>query len=112
MRLFVRDLMERCIERGYSWDEIEPCIRGDLGGGWLDVDTGHPSYPRAPKAVVPASAGLGDLVAASLARIGITKDFVSKAIGRPCGCQERQAAMNEFGAKYLGLPPGTTSNQP
>lgn len=51
--------------------------------------------------------GLGDVVAGGLAAVGITEERVSRAIGRPCGCGRRAAAMNAFGAKYLGLPPGS-----
>ena len=46
--------------------------------------------------------GLGDMVAAGLATVGITKERVSKALGRDCGCAKRQAALNEFG-KRLGI---------
>lgn len=46
--------------------------------------------------------GLGDMVAAGLATVGITKELVSKALGRDCGCAKRQAALNEFG-KRLGI---------
>ena len=56
----------------------------------------------------PAAHGLGDLVKAGLSAVGITEERVSKAIGRPCACGKRAAAMNQFGAKYLGLPPGST----
>lgn len=38
--------------------------------------------------------GLGDMVAAGLAAVGITPDRVERVIGGPCGCKERQAALN------------------
>lgn len=57
-----------------------------------------------------AGRGLGDLVKAGLSAVGITEERVSKAIGRPCGCGARAAAMNQFGAKYLGMPPGRMGN--
>ena len=44
--------------------------------------------------------GLGDMVADGLASVGITKDRVSKAIGRPCGCAKRQDKLNELGRKF------------
>ena len=53
-------------------------------------------------------AGLGDMVKAGLSAVGITEDRVSKVIGRPCGCGQRAAKLNELGHKYLGLPPGET----
>jgi len=56
------------------------------------------------------SPGLGDIVKAGLSAVGITEERVSKAIGKPCGCGKRAAAMNKFGAKYLGMPPGRMGN--
>jgi hypothetical protein len=53
--------------------------------------------------------GLGDRVAAGLSSIGIPKERVEAGGGGPCGCSERQAAMNAAAAKWLGLPPGTTA---
>lgn len=50
----------------------------------------------------PAKLGLGDMVAAGLAAVGITKERVSKALGRPCGCGQRQEALNKLG-KRLGI---------
>ena len=47
--------------------------------------------------------GLGDYVAAGLSAVGITKDRVSNAIGKPCGCAKRQEALNEWGEKVLGI---------
>lgn len=56
----------------------------------ITVDETHPAYPH-------AKPGLGDRVAAGLAAVGITKERVSKAIGRDCGCAKRQAALNKLG---------------
>jgi len=44
--------------------------------------------------------GLGDMVSAGLSAIGITKERVSKMLGRPCNCPQRQAALNELGRKF------------
>ena len=41
--------------------------------------------------------GLGDVVAAVLERLGITKPRVSRLIGRPCGCAQRQELLNRVG---------------
>lgn len=52
-------------------------------------------------------AGLGDMVAAGLGAIGITKaraQAVASAFGvSDCGCPQRQQAMNEWAAKNLGI---------
>lgn len=70
-----------------------------------------PAVQKSSVGVPPA--GLGDFVAAGLAAIGITKEraqAVASAVGvHDCGCQKRQAALNAAGAKYLGLPPGSTA---
>lgn len=46
MRLKESDVRERCAQRGYSWEEIQPCLRRYLGDGYYDVDVNHPAYPR------------------------------------------------------------------
>ena len=48
-----------------------------------------------------AKKGLGDYVADGLAFVGITKPAVAAVVG-PCGCDERQEALNELGKK-MGL---------
>ena len=53
--------------------------------------------------------GLGDYVANALSAIGITTERVEAVVGGPCGCPERQAAMNAAGAAWLGMPPGSTA---
>lgn len=49
-----------------------------------------------------AAPGLGDMVAAGLAAVGITPERVSALTGKPCGCKERQAALNALGRR-LGI---------
>lgn len=48
----------------------------------------------------PQAAGLGDMVASALSAVGITKERVSKAIGKPCGCAKRQEALNKLGRQF------------
>ena len=84
----------RCRERGYTLDEVRPCIVSE-DGDTITVDETHPAYPR-------AKPGLGDMVAAGLSAIGITKERVSRAVGGNCGCSKRQEKLNELGRK-LGI---------
>lgn len=51
---------------------------------------------------VNSSPGLGDMVAAGLSAVGITKERVSALVGGDCGCQARQEALNRLGHK-LGI---------
>jgi len=48
----------------------------------------------------PPRPGLGDIVAAGLSAVGITKERVSRALGRPCKCPKRQQKLNELGRKF------------
>lgn len=90
-------LEARCRERGYTLEEVMPCVVSRDGDHWT-VDTEHPAYPR-PKP------GLGDMVAAGLSAVGITKERVSALVGGDCGCWERQEALNRIGQKFgIGRP--------
>lgn len=70
------------------------------------VECANPAKPQ-PSDPPAAGDGLGDIVANALDSIGITKDRVqaiANRVGiRDCGCKSRQAAMNSFGQKYLGI---------
>lgn len=41
--------------------------------------------------------GLGDLVKKALSAAGITEERVTRWLGRPCGCAQRQQRLNELG---------------
>lgn len=41
--------------------------------------------------------GLGDTIERALSLVGITKERVSKWVGSPCGCIERQEKLNQLG---------------
>lgn len=56
-------------------------------------------YPE-KNAQPPQQMGLGDMVASGLSAVGITKERVSQIVGRDCGCQKRQQALNELGRKF------------
>ncbi|NBX74061.1 MAG: hypothetical protein EBQ89_07155 [Alphaproteobacteria bacterium] len=95
IRCHLRHLEARCRERGYTLDQVRPCIVAE-DGGRITVDETHPAYPR-------AKPGLGDMVAAGLSAVGITKERVSAALGvKDCGCTKRQEALNAIGRK-LGI---------
>ena len=81
-----------CLHRGYTMEQVALAIvqRDEHS---VIVDTSHPAFPH-------ERSGLGDRVAAGLAAVGITAERVSKALGRPCGCKERQAKLNELGRTF------------
>jgi hypothetical protein len=104
IRCRLHHLEARCRERGYSLEQVQPCIVSE-DDGWIVVDEAHPAYPSRAKP------GLGDMLKAGLSAVGITEERISRLVGRPCGCGQRAAKINEFGAKYLGLPPGSQNSE-
>lgn len=90
IKCHLNHLLERAKQRNKDADAVRACIVREHGGGMITVDETHPAYPH-------AKPGLGDRVAAGLAAVGITKERVSKAMGRDCGCAKRQAALNKLG---------------
>jgi hypothetical protein len=66
-----------------------------------------PPRPLAPQEVADRvrllrqrRAGLGDMVAEGLAALGVTKEAVSKMLGRPCQCEQRRQALNRLGQRF------------
>jgi hypothetical protein len=57
------------------------------------------SSPSVRRNCGPPPPGLGDMVAAGLSAIGITKERVSAVVGGDCGCAKRQEALNALGRK-------------
>lgn len=92
IRCRLAHLEARCSERGYTLEQVRPCIVSQ-DGDRLVVDETHTAYPR-------ARPGLGDMVKAGLSAVGITEERVSKAIGRPCNCGKRAEKLNELGRKF------------
>jgi len=92
IRCHITSLEARCRERGYTLKQVQGCIVSRDGGAII-VDETHADYPH-------AKPDLGDRVASALAAVGITKERVSKALGKPCGCAKRQAKLNELGRRF------------
>lgn len=73
------------------------------GDGQVAEPPGPPWWRRpdqVERVVMPhenVAPGVGDLVESALAGIGITKERVSRWLGRPCRCAERQAKLNRLG---------------
>lgn len=87
-------LEQRAADRGYTWEQVAPCIVSQ-DGETITVDETHAAYPH-------AKPGLGDMVASGLSAVGITKQRVSALVGGDCGCHERQEALNALGRR-LGI---------
>ncbi len=53
---------------------------------------------------------LGDMVSQALEKVGITKDRVSKLLGKECGCADRQDKLNRLGLWARRVLTGRTDN--
>ena len=95
-------LESRCRERGYTLDEVMPCVVSQDGDQWT-IDTDHPAYPATPKpghepqpaAPTVETRGPGSELKKLLARIGITST-------PSCSCNARARAMDENEAREPG----------
>ena len=81
-------LEQRLKERGYTLDEVRPCIVSQ-DGDQITVDENHPSYPRQTKKN-KIKTGPGTELKKLLSKIGINS--------KPnCTCNKRAAIMDQWG---------------
>lgn len=92
-------LEARCTERGYTLDEVMPCVVAQNGDEWT-IDVDHSAYPRTPKPgheppqpVPPPAHGPGTELKKLLAKVGITAT-------PDCWCNDRAAEMNSRGCDW------------
>jgi hypothetical protein len=115
IRATVKQLEQRCAERGYTLEQVYECIVQQNADGSIMVDTKSPKYPHprvisnkpgesdiTPK-VKPARRYLGDVIGDGLASIGITPERVSNIVGSDCGCNKRKEKLNELHKKALNI---------
>lgn len=57
-----------------------------------------------------ASFKLGDVIEKALSAVGITEERVTKALGRPCGCQERREMLNRLSLWAARVVTGRTED--
>jgi len=93
-------LESRCRERGYTLDEVMPCVVAQDGDSWT-IDTEHPAYPATPKpghepppaAPPPPTHGPGTELKKLLKLVGITAS-------PDCSCNARARTMDEKGCDW------------
>ena len=95
-------LEARCQERGYSQEEVMPCVVAKNGDEWT-IDTDHPAYPRIsrlPKPVElapPPGKGPGTELSKLLKRFGIEPTPT-------CACRAKAAQMDAWGCDECEKP--------
>jgi hypothetical protein len=89
------NLEARCTERGYTLEEVMPCVVAQDGDEWT-IDTESKFYPRVSRIPQPAPVpthGPGTELKALLARVGI--------VAAPdCSCNARAAEMDRQGVEW------------
>jgi len=94
-------LEERCVERGYTLEEVMSCVVSQDGDQWT-IDTEHAAYPRhakpgfeppQPEPPAPPPHGPGTELKKLLATVGI-------AATPNCSCNARAAEMDRQGADW------------
>jgi len=101
IRCHRRHLEAKCVTRGYTIDEVLPCVVSRDGDQWT-IDTDHPAYPRQPRTpfvsqpLQPAQ-GPGTELSKLLSRFGINPTPY-------CKCRAKAAEMDAWGPDECEKP--------
>lgn len=97
------NLEQRCVERGYTLDEVIPCVVAQDGDQWT-IDVDHEAYPRTPKpghetpsAPQAIGRGPGTELAKLLKKFGIEPTPT-------CQCRAKAAEMDAWGPDECSRP--------
>jgi hypothetical protein len=85
------NLIARCQERGYTLEEVMPCVVKQKGDLWV-IDETHASYPHAIGPKLPPCLA-GTQLKGLLKRIGITAT-------PNCSCNAKAAHMDKMGCQW------------
>jgi hypothetical protein len=92
-------LEARCSERGYTLDEVLPCVVSQDGDEWT-IDTDSEFYPlvsRLPEPPSPPTHGPGTELSKLLKRFGIEPTPT-------CQCRAKQQQMDQWGCDEASKP--------
>jgi hypothetical protein len=93
------NLEARCTERGYTLDEVLPCVVSRDGDEWT-IDVDHSAYPRVSRLPEPApipTHGPGTELSRLLKRFGIEPTPT-------CACRSKQQQMDAWGCDECSKP--------
>ena len=93
------NLEARCTERGYTLDEVLPCVVSQDGDEWT-IDVDHPAYPRVSRLPEPPATpthGPGTELSKLLKRFGIEPTPT-------CQCRAKQQQMDLWGCDEASRP--------
>jgi len=98
----------RCRERGYSLDEVMPCVVAQDGDQWT-IDVDHPAYPRHPKPgfVPPQSEPPPPLHGPGTELKSLLAGWPFRIVATPdCKCTSRAAYMDAKGCDWCASEEG------
>jgi hypothetical protein len=90
------NLEARCVERGYTLDEVLPCVVSQNGDEWT-IDTESEFYPRVSRLPQPPTHGPGTELSRLLKRFGISPTPT-------CACRAKAAEMDAWGCDEASKP--------
>jgi len=93
------NLEARCTERGYTLDEVLPCVVSQDGDEWtIDVESEfYPRVSRLPEPPAPTANGPGTELSKLLKRFVIEPTPT-------CACRAKAAQMDEWGPDECSKP--------
>jgi hypothetical protein len=100
-------LAARCRERGYTLDEVRPCIVKE-DGDQITVDVDHPAYPRAPRLgfTPPNPVLAGPQHGPGTELKALLKDWLGIESSPTCSCNKMAAKMNAAGPDWCETDAG------
>lgn len=96
-----RYLIERCLERGFEITEVMPCVIKRNGTEWT-IDTTHPAYPSADKAVnkLQYSSSAAKSCRAGTELKKLIKKWLNIDVTEKCKCTARAHLMDLNGCDW------------
>jgi len=93
------NLEARCTERGYTLDEVLPCVVSQDGDQWtIDIDSEfYPRVSRLPEPPAAPTSGPGTELSKLLKRFGISPTPT-------CQCRAMQQKMDQWGCDECSKP--------
>jgi len=89
-------LESRCRERGYTLDEVMPCVVSQAGDEWT-IDTEHAAYPREPK---PGHEPPSPTQGPGTELKKLLKTWLRIEASPDCSCNARARTMDERGIEW------------
>lgn len=102
IRCHYRHLEDRCKQRGFSWDEILPCIV-DRDGDYIIVDETNSAYPRkdtTPTTIINKSIEISPPVGGPGTELKILLENIGIKSTPTCSCNKRAKIMDDNGIDW------------